>query len=170
MQLESFDNGWLNDTIIDASQAVLRQQFPYEECMQSVLFSAKPEFQPVLENFCSNNFDIPIWISTLHLDDDDDDSSGEIYISTATERAIAKIMCTPLPKIFVRHMKCPKQTNGNYCGVYAIANMVSILHGIDPSSISFNVSAMRTNLQQGLENKKITVFPIENCLLSKSLC
>ena len=136
--------------------------------MQSVLFSANQYWK-----ICSNNFDIPIWISTLHLDDDDDDdddSSGEIYISTATERAIAKIVCTPLPKIFVRHMKCPKQTNGNYCGVYAIANMVSILHGIDPSSISFNVSAMRRNLQQGLENKKITVFPIENCLLSKSLC
>ena len=40
-------------------------------------------------------------------------------------------------------MKCPKQTNGNDCGVYAIANMVSVLHGEDPSSVSFNVSAMR---------------------------
>ena len=50
-------------------------------------------------------------------------------------------------------MKCPKQTNGNDCGVYAIANMVSVLHGIDPSSVSFNVSAMRIpwriHLQQG---------------------
>ena len=50
---------------------------------------------------------------------------------------------TPLPKIFVRYMKCSKQTNGNDRGVYAIANMVSILHGVDPSSISFNVAAMR---------------------------
>ena len=43
----SFDNGWLSDTIIDATQAVLRQQFPYDEGMQSVLYAAKPEFQPV---------------------------------------------------------------------------------------------------------------------------
>ena len=44
-------------------------------------------------------------------------------------------------------------------GVYAIANMVSILHGVDPSSVSFNVSVMWRHLKQGLENKKITVFP-----------
>ena len=37
--------------------------------------------------------------------------------------------------------------------------VVSILHGVDPSSISFNVAAMRRHLLQGLENKKITVFP-----------
>ena len=59
-------------------------------------------------------------------------------------------------------MKCSKQTNGNDCGVYAISNMVSILHGVDPSSISFNVAAMRRHLLQGLENK---FSPIEICLL-----
>ena len=47
---------------------------------------------------------------------------------------------------------------GNDCVAYAIANMVGILHGIDPSSVSFNVSAMRRHLQQGLGNKKITVL------------
>ena len=87
------------------------------------------------------------WIQFSNFNCDDGivnlyDSSGEIYISTATERAVAKIMCTSLPKILVRHMKCPKQTNGNDCGVYAIAYMVSILHGIDPSSVSFNVSVV----------------------------
>ena len=45
----------------------------------------------------------------------------------------------------------PKQINGNDCGAYAIANMVSILHGIDPRSVSYNVSAMRRHLQQGLK-------------------
>ena len=51
-----------------------------------------------------------------------------------------------------------------------IAIIVSILHGINPSSVSFNVSSMRRHLQQELKKKKITVFPpVENCLLSKSL-
>ena len=43
----SFNNGWLSITIIDATQAVLRQQFPHDVGMQSVLYAAKPEFQPV---------------------------------------------------------------------------------------------------------------------------
>ena len=32
--------------IIDASQSVLLQQFSNEQGMQSVLYAAKPEFQP----------------------------------------------------------------------------------------------------------------------------
>ena len=56
-------------------------------------------------------------------------------------------------------MKCPNKTYGNDCGAYAIANMVSILHGIDPRSVRYNVSVMPRHLQQGLENKKIIVFP-----------
>ena len=88
---------------------------------------------------------------------------AEKYTLTATERAVAMIMCTPLPKIFVRHMKCPKQTNGNDLGVYAIANMISILHVIDPRRVSFNVSVMRRHLQQKLEIRKSLISPIENC-------
>ena len=68
-------------------------------------------------------------------------------------------MCSPLPKICVRHMKCPTQTSGNDCGVYTITNMVSILHGIDLSGVSFQVPPMRNHLQQGLENKNITSLP-----------
>ena len=68
-------------------------------------------------------------------------------------------MCSHLPKFFVRHMKYPTQTNGNDCGIYAIANMVSILHGIDPSGLSFHAPAMRSPLQQGLKNKTIAAFP-----------
>ena len=30
----SFDNGWLSDTIIDATHAVLRQQFTHDEGLQ----------------------------------------------------------------------------------------------------------------------------------------
>ena len=47
----SFDNGWLGDTIKDATQAVLRQQFSHDEGMQSVLYAVKPEFQPVSGRF-----------------------------------------------------------------------------------------------------------------------
>ena len=43
----SFNNGLLSDTIIDTTKAVLRQQFLYDEGMQSVLYAVKPEFQPV---------------------------------------------------------------------------------------------------------------------------
>ena len=47
----SFDKWWLSDTIIDATQAVLRQHFPYDEGMQSAYYAVKPEFLPVSGRF-----------------------------------------------------------------------------------------------------------------------
>ena len=95
---------------------------------------------------CFSNFNSDDGIVNLY------DSSGEIYMSTATERAVAKIMCTPLPKIFGRHMKCSKQTNGN--------------DSVDPSSISFNVAPCGDICYKDLKIKKKSLFsPIENCLL-----
>lgn len=165
----SLDNGWLNDIIIDASQSVLRQQFPHEQGMQSVLYAAKPEFQPASGPFvqivnthpndgglhwvCFSNFNCDAGVVNLY------DSAGGSYISAATEMAIANIMFSPMPKIFVRHLKCSEQTNSNDCGVYAIANMVSILNGIDPSGIRYTVPKMRDHLIKGLEAKNITAFP-----------
>ena len=34
----------------------------------------------------------------------------------STEMAIANMMFSPMPKIFVRHFKCSVQTNTNDCG------------------------------------------------------
>ena len=147
--------------------------------MQSVLYAAKPEFQPVSGSFVKIIYTYPNesndgglhWLCFSNYME-----VAEKYTLAATERAVAMIMCTPLPKIFVRHMKCPKQTNGNDRGGYAIANMISILHGIDPSSVSFNVSVMRRHLQQGLEIRKSLISPIENfvnfvfCKKKKQAC
>ena len=58
-----------------------------------------------------------------------------------------------------------KKNNFKYTLLSGGMNMVSILHGIIPSSVSFNVSVMRTHFQRGHKNKEITVFTIENCIL-----
>ena len=46
----NFDNGWLNDMIKDASHAVLRQQFPHEQGMQSMFYAANPSFSRSLKD------------------------------------------------------------------------------------------------------------------------
>ena len=46
----SFDNRWLSDTILDTTQAVLRQQFLHDKGMQSVLYAEKTEFNLYLED------------------------------------------------------------------------------------------------------------------------
>ena len=48
----------------DATQAVLRQPFSHDEGMQSVLYVAKPEFQPVSGRF--------VQIINTHLNESND--------------------------------------------------------------------------------------------------
>ena len=100
-------------------------------------------------------------ISTLTMVSSTDMTVAGKFICQRLLKGPLQISCAlpTVPKIFVRHVACSKQTNGNDCGVYAIANMVSILHGVDPSRISFNVAAMRRHLLQRLENKKNHCFP-----------
>ena len=43
------------------------------------------------------------------------DNAGSTYSSSAAEMAIANMMFSPMPKIFVRHFKCSVQTNTNDC-------------------------------------------------------
>ena len=61
------------------------------------------------------------------------------------------------------------------CGVFAIANIVSILFGVCPCSIKYKESEMRGHLKKILKEKKITIFPnnkldkYENFKLDKTL-
>ena len=61
------------------------------------------------------------WICFSKFNSDDDvvnlyDSADVTNISSAAEMAIANMMFSPIPKIFVRHFKCSVETNTNDCG------------------------------------------------------
>ena len=67
--------------------------------------------------FYTNPNDVGLhWICFSKFNCDDDvvnlyDSAGGTYISVAAEMAIANMMFSSMPKIFVRHFKCSVQTN-----------------------------------------------------------
>ena len=52
---------------------------------------------------------------------------------------------------------------------YTIANMVSILNGIDPSGITYTVSKIRDHLIKGFENQNITVY-YQLCFIIDIIC
>ena len=52
------------------------------------------------------------------------------------------------------------QTNGNDCGLYAIANATALAFGRDPSEEQYIPSKLREHLIQCLENKEMRPFPI----------
>ena len=90
------------------------------------------------------------WICFSKFNCDDDvvnlyDSAGSTYISTAAEMAIANMMFSPMPKIFVRrHFKCPVQTNTNDCGftplqIWSASSMELILMAYHILSLKWGI-------------------------------
>ena len=51
------------------------------------------------------------------------------------------------------------QTNGNDCGLYAIANATALAFGRDPSKEQYIPSKLRKHLIQCLEDKEMKPFP-----------
>ena len=170
----TYDNGWLSDKIIDAAHALLRQEFPTIGGMQSCLLASGPTFRPEVMPFVQIVNTHPtgrgnhwILLSTINcppLTIDVYDSMNSEWLSTDSERSIAKLMRIPLTERFitVRFPKSPNQQNASDCGVYAIANMVAILNGTNPTSIKkFDATSneMRNLLKDYFISGKISPFP-----------
>ena len=63
------------------------------------------------------------------------------------------------PNPIVKLVHPQLQSNFNDCGLFAVANCVAIANGIDPASIMFHQSQMRSYLHTCFKNKTITMFP-----------
>ena len=63
--------------------------------------------------------------------------------------------------LLVKLRCCQKQAGFVDCGLFAIANAVSLANGIYPGAVIFQQSQMRQHLKQCLERKQLTMFPHE---------
>ena len=53
-----------------------------------------------------------------------------------------------------------QQQNGpNDCGFYCIAIAISLAHGIDPASVTWDKSKLRAHLHERFVNKNLTMLP-----------
>ena len=87
------------------------------------------------------------------------DSGVGHNISSAIQVSVANMMRSPHPAINIRFMNCDVHTNGNDCGIYAIANAVQIAFGGKPEEVSYTTEKMRPRLRQCLEKRRFSPFP-----------
>ena len=92
------------------------------------------------------------------------DSAGGFIISTSVEKSIANILQSNGDFITVYSVNCDKQTNTNDCGIYAIANAVSILYGLDPRQIIYKTGQLRDHLFQCMVQCLFKPFPHDEIL------
>ena len=156
--------GWLSDSIIDAAQKTLQEQFGLPG-FQSVLhgqccnFNVEPdEFIQILHNG-SNHWVTVSTIGTKH---------PEVFVydnmyTKAPDRLqqqIAALLHTKEEAITLKFTKVNVQSNSNDCGVFAIAFATALCHGTSPAQLLFDESKMRHHLLKCLEQGCFTMFPV----------
>ena len=157
--------GWLTDKIICAAQMILLQFFPNMAGLQPPTLQRVFAFQVPSGEFVQiihvrNNH----WcvVSTAGC------QSGVVHVydslyktlSKETVYLIASMVHVPSSDLQIVMMDGDKQSNGSDCGVLAIAYVFDICSGMDPCTVRFDHSKIRSHLATCLENCQVSRFPI----------
>ena len=148
---------WLNDTIVNCTQNCLRKQFNspglYDTSLGPHLTYPKAQlFHQILHD--SNHW---ILISTINSPPPTVmvfDSGFHGQISPCIQKQTASILRTLASKVIFSVQPVQQQTNSCDCGVFAIAFLVDLLFGVDPTTVKFDVGKMRSHLYSCLQSGK----------------
>ena len=151
--------GWLTDKII---HALLLQFFPDMAGLQPPVLQKVFAFQVHSGEFVQiihvrNNH----WcvVSTVGCE------TGVVHVydrtlSKETVRLIASLAYSPCSELRVTMMDVEKQSNGYDCGVLAIAYAFDLCSGLNPCTVRFDHSKIRSHLATCLEDCQVSRFPV----------
>lgn len=158
----------LDDKIIEASQSILKQQFPNFNGFQSTLFKQnikhfKKEDKNMIQILHRGTIDSGHWltVSTVECKDGQVNWFDSLFndLDVDTKRQICAIMKSEGSQL--HFLKCPvqNQIGSADCGLFAIAFAVAICFGMNPSKVIFVQEKMRSHLIECLENNFFCNFP-----------
>lgn len=148
---------WLNDTIVNCTQNCLRKQFNspglYDTSLGPHLTYPKAQlFHQILHD--SNHWILISTINSLPPTVMVFDSGFHGQISPCIQKQTASILRTLVNKVIFSVQPVQQQTNSSDCGVFAIAFLVELLFGGDPTTVKFDVGKMRSHLYSCLQSGK----------------
>lgn len=161
-----FDHGWLDDTIISASQKLLAQQFPNIAGLQPpTLEQTKGGFTGHTGPFAQIlNIRNSHWVlvSNLGCDKHVVHVYDTLYTSlpSSTINTIAGLAFCSLSELEIKMVDVDLQKNGADCGVLSVANAFNLLSARSPCSVRYADSNMlRRHLCECLERCLFSFFP-----------
>ena len=148
---------WLNDTIVNCTQNCLCKQFHspglYDTSLGPHLTYPKAQlFHQILHD--SNHWILISTISTPPPTVMVFDSGFHGQISPCVQKQTASILRILVSKMIFSVQPVQQQTNSDDCGVFAIAFLVELLFGGDPTTVKFDVGKMRSHLYSCLQSGK----------------
>ena len=76
-------------------------------------------------------------------------------------KQVAALLACPEKEISIKMMKVQQQEGKNDCGLFAIAFATALDNGVQPGHCVFEQSEMRKHLLRRVEEKVISMFPVE---------
>lgn len=155
---------WLPDTIINAVQRLLKNEYPAVCGLQDVARGLnmsfdieRGEFVQILHNGVNHWLTIST-IGVQHPDVEVYDSKYRV-ISTNVKEQIASLLFTNEPEIVLKYKDSQIQSGAADCGLFAIASATALVLGKQPGEFFIDQSKMRSHLLQCFENRKMLMFP-----------
>ena len=168
---EVLDGSVLSDDHMSAGSQLLHSQFPNFQGFSSPVLGQRfcfPYFNQVL-GYAGHSYLQILHTGSHHWVAVEIVSSSEVYIYDSlykqrptfyTLKQVAAILNTSEPKVDLRFCKVQFQPNSEDCGVYALAFVTDLSHGIDPSSRKYSRSkVLRKHLAQCFESGHMKPFP-----------
>ena len=164
--------GWLNDSIIDAAQKLLK-----------IANTAIPGLQM---NYRTHSFDIQTgeFVQVLHNGNDHwvtistigVESSAVVkvydslysYASEELKMHIASILHSELSVIQLQFPQVQRQSGSSDCGLFALAFATSVVFNVKPEECFFEQKLMRSHLATCFEEGKISMFPMKRRRLCRA--
>ncbi len=157
--------GWLNDSLVNAAQRLLKNTFPRLLGLQPVELGCLGQFSVENGEFIqilNNQQGHWLTISTIGISH----PTVRVYdsiLSSASNHVksqVAGLLHTSYKSITLEFVSVHLQAGGNDCGHFAIAFITAIAFGISPSSCLFYQQAMRPHLIKCFEQGAMEMFPI----------
>ena len=165
----SSESQWLNDSIVNAAQLLLSESGAMIQGFQNTLLGKGHKFKAIklggapfvqILHVNSNH-----WITTTNINCEAGevrvfDSLYKPYVSLDIKKQVCSFLKPSSKFLTINIMDMQKQPDSSSCGLFAIAVATALTHGLDPVKLKWDVSKMRRHLQDCLETRKLTNFPI----------
>ena len=167
----TLDNGWMNDVVLDNAMSMIKHEFPHIQGLQSVSLanvakykrcSSKDQVLQIMNTELQGTGEHWVLISTFDTEANTVrlyDSTNACYLNDRMKKAIANLVKADGDLLKVEFIHSDEQTNSYDCGIYAIANMVALANGMNPSNMVFDVEQMRSTLLTSFEVQNMQMFP-----------
>ena len=159
---------WLSDKHINAAHKLMAQKFPSQHGLQDTLIldkcdlyrSSNEDFVQVINVagkhwICASNRFSPPGMVYVY------DSLPSCSInSSSLHRQIATIMKAEDAAFIVKHVDVQRQLGSSDCGLMAIAFAASLCSGLDPHTLKYDQSKLRSDFLSGIESGCLLPFHI----------